>query len=134
MDKNPELNGPQMIALEAILSGCTVSEAAEKAGVSRKTVSGWRNHLEAFRHALEDGRAEIADHVRGRVLGLSGDALEVLVGIMRSSKDDAARIRAASRILDLVASDMLPTECRESPYARESRRDSERVAALLRGR
>src|SRR5687767_6043405 len=105
-----ELSGPQTIALEAMLAGSTATEAAEKAGVSRQAVSGWRNHHEAFGAALEDAREEYADTVRCRVLALCGEALEVLAGVMRGDGPTETRIRAASRILDLARAEMLPTE------------------------
>lgn len=130
----PDISGSQTLALAALLAGSTVTEAAEKAGVARKTVSEWRNHHEAFRHALEDGRAEIADHVRGRAMTLYSAALDVLSEIMRNGKEDRARIQAAARILDLVPPGGFPPECQESADERDNRRRSERVYAMVRRR
>lgn len=39
----------QRIAAEAVVAGLTTSEAAERSGVTRQTVSGWRNHHPAFK-------------------------------------------------------------------------------------
>jgi transposase-like protein len=128
-----ELTGPQTIALEAMLGGATVTEAATKAGVSRQTVSGWRNHHEGFGAALEDAREEFADTVRCRVLALCGEALGVLAGVMRGDAPVADRIRAASRILDLARAEMLPTEGEANRNGREYARQQARLAGLMRG-
>ena len=45
----PEVNDRQSIAIDALVSGATQQEAAEKAGVQRTTVTEWCNHNIAFK-------------------------------------------------------------------------------------
>ena len=44
----PEVTDRQSIAIDALVSGATQQEAAEKAGVQRTTVTEWCNHNLAF--------------------------------------------------------------------------------------
>ena len=44
----PEVSDQQSIAIDALVSGATQREAAEKAGVQRTTVTAWCNHNIAF--------------------------------------------------------------------------------------
>ena len=44
----PEVSDRQSIAIDALVSGATQQEAAEKAGVQRTTVTEWCNHNLAF--------------------------------------------------------------------------------------
>ena len=44
----PEVSDRQSIAIDALVSGATQREAAEKAGVQRTTVTAWCNHNIAF--------------------------------------------------------------------------------------
>jgi hypothetical protein len=45
----PEVSDRQSIAIDALVSGVTHREAAEKAGVQRTTVTAWCNHHIAFK-------------------------------------------------------------------------------------
>ena len=45
----PEVTDRQSIAIDALVSGATQREAAEKAGVQRTTVTAWCNHHIAFK-------------------------------------------------------------------------------------
>ena len=45
----PEVSDRQSIAIDALVSGATQQEAAEKAGVQRTTVTEWCNHNFAFK-------------------------------------------------------------------------------------
>ena len=45
----PEVSDRQSIAIDALVSGATQREAAEKAGVQRTTVTAWCNHHIAFK-------------------------------------------------------------------------------------
>jgi len=89
------ISAAQSLAVEALASGSTVTEAAEKAGVARETVSRWVHRDPEFIAELQNRRAEMAAQVRcalealGRVvgdLGLRGrihDAQGALAGVRK---------------------------------------------------
>ena len=59
----PEVSDQQSIAIDALVSGATQQEAAEKAGVQRTTVTEWCNHNLAFiaeRNQRREDRVEAA--------------------------------------------------------------------------
>ena len=59
----PEVTDRQSIAIDALVSGATQQEAAEKAGVQRTTVTEWCNHNIAFkaeRNQRREDRTEAA--------------------------------------------------------------------------
>ncbi len=51
------LSHQQTLALQALLEGSTVTDAAEAAGVHINSVSRWKNHDPAFRSALRSARS-----------------------------------------------------------------------------
>ncbi len=59
----PEVSDRQSIAIDALVSGATQREAAEKAGVQRTTVTAWCNHNFPFiaeRNQRREDRVEAA--------------------------------------------------------------------------
>jgi hypothetical protein len=59
----PEVSDRQSIAIDALVSGATQQEAAEKAGVQRTTVTAWCNHNLPFiaeRNQRREDRVEAA--------------------------------------------------------------------------
>ena len=68
----------QEMAIAALIRGATVTEAATEAGVSRQTVSEWKNHDPEFIAALNRGRRDVWDQVEDRVRALHIKALEVI--------------------------------------------------------
>ncbi|MBP3983759.1 helix-turn-helix domain-containing protein [Pseudoxanthomonas helianthi] len=62
--KPAKLKPIQLKALDFILSGLTLTEVSEKLGVSRQTVSEWKNHNPAFRAKLEELQAEAEEEMR----------------------------------------------------------------------
>ena len=56
----------QLLAVAALVNGSTVTQAAEKAGVARETVSRWVHRDPAFIAELQNTRAEIAAGTRWR--------------------------------------------------------------------
>ncbi|MEE8367672.1 MAG: helix-turn-helix domain-containing protein, partial [Thermoanaerobaculia bacterium] len=72
------LTAKQMIAIEELFRGTTVTEAAEVIGVSRKTVSNWKNNVTEFRAELNRFRAEHQERVGDRLVSLLDLALDVI--------------------------------------------------------
>src|SRR5215212_8253026 len=53
------LNDKQQQALEWLVGGGTITEAAELVGVSRRTVSRWVNHHHVFKCRYEDWQDQV---------------------------------------------------------------------------
>lgn len=97
--RTPKLSDKQCIALEAELAGQSTSEAATLAGVTRQTVSEWRNHhpeYRAARHAaVWDHLGDITMKVRRDLLALVFEGLTVDM----ASEDPKVRQRARVDLL-----------------------------------
>ena len=98
------LSQPQLRALNALVTGSSVTDAALAAGVHRCTVHTWCRGHELFRSALEDSKrihAEVViDHYRGLV--------ETAVLTLRDILTDldcapGIRLKAALAVLNTVA-------------------------------
>jgi hypothetical protein len=72
------LSPQQLVAVEALLSGQTHTEAAEAAGVSRQTVHRWRNESPVFQAAFNRARNELAAAVEARLRKLALRALDAV--------------------------------------------------------
>jgi hypothetical protein len=75
-EATPALSKTQITALEGLLAGKTVVEAAEAAGVGRTTIHKWMRVDFAFQAALNRGRRDLAQAVACRVDQLAADAAE----------------------------------------------------------
>src|SRR5437762_7586356 len=88
------LSEPQEKALEALLGGATVTEAAAAAGVTRQTVSGWQNQDAEFAAELQNRLAELWAGALARIEATIPAALDALTGLL---KDPDPRVRLALR-------------------------------------
>ena len=61
-----EISPAQSLAVAALANGSTITEAAERAGVARETVSRWANDDPDFIAELQNTRAEMAAQLRWR--------------------------------------------------------------------
>ena len=68
----------QQTAIDLIVSGKNLQEAAAAIGVQRPTVSQWLNHHCGFQAALNSRRQEAFDGMVERLRGLLPQALDVL--------------------------------------------------------
>jgi hypothetical protein len=68
------LSVTQLTAIDALITGKTDAEAAEAAGVTRPTVTDWRNHHPVFMATLNERRSApwSEAHDRLRAMGQSG--------------------------------------------------------------
>jgi transcriptional regulator with XRE-family HTH domain len=94
----PVLSAPQETALLALAEGATQGEAAERAGVTRETVSRWRRDDPEFTAALNGVRKDIWDASVDRLRLLALKSTEVLAKLLESD-DPRMRLAAAQTAL-----------------------------------
>lgn len=101
-DKTRQLRLAQRNAIELLLAGKTDQEVAEAVGVTRQTISLWRNKDELFRAALDARRQELWGAYVERLRQLVGRALQVLEADLLQDDDRRLRQSAAVHILKCV--------------------------------
>jgi len=95
------LTAPQEAALEALLAGATVTDAAAAAGVDRVTLWRWRTTVPAFEAALNTGRVQLREAYQGRLYALAGRAVDTVEAAVEGGDVKAAL--AVLRGLELLA-------------------------------
>jgi alpha-beta hydrolase superfamily lysophospholipase len=93
-----QLDPNQVEALDLLLAGSTVTEAAAALGVARETVSRWRNSDPAFMAAYNAALQSAYDATTARLLDARGKALERLAALV-DSKDEATALKAAAALM-----------------------------------
>ena len=78
----------QLLALEVLLAGGTVAAAADAAGVTRQTVSGWRSERE-FSDAYTDGLTDLAESSRQRARATIAASWDAVHGAVTGPDPDA---------------------------------------------
>ena len=91
----------QQLAIEVLLIGGTDQQAAEKAEVSRSTVTKWRNNpASAFAEELERTREEMRKRQNARLQAAGSLAVRALEEGVKDTRSPSARISAARAIMD----------------------------------
>ncbi len=85
-----EVSDQQSIAIDALVSGATQREAAEKAGVQRTTVTAWCNHNIAFKAERNQRREDRVEAAGERLQETLCAALEHLGERVREGDTGAA--------------------------------------------
>ena len=86
----------QIEVIEALASGASVTEAANRAGVNRTTIYLWMKASGEFETQLALARRECADTMRARLRGLADDAVKIVEQTMTGTEiSPAVRLRAA---------------------------------------
>ncbi len=93
------LSGPQDQALEWLMNGGSISEAAQFAGVCRQTVSRWLKTDPDFRAVYDNWREQVANITEGQLLGLSESAVAALANAIRNRQD----VKSAAFVLKHLA-------------------------------
>jgi hypothetical protein len=93
-----ELAPKQSIALNALIAGKRIHEAAAAAGVNRRTLTRWLQSP-VFRAALNYELQQITQQTAIRSAGVTNHALDALDRLITSADDPAIVIRAARAIL-----------------------------------
>jgi hypothetical protein len=96
-----DLTVTQVQVLAALISGCTVTGAAERAGVDRSTIYHWLRRSPMFVAELNRAKREALESAQQSVQMLSGDAVAALRAILTAESTPASvRLKAAMAILD----------------------------------
>lgn len=101
--KCPLFSHRQTQALNSLLSGASIHQAAQDAHVCEKTVSRWLGQP-VFMDALKASESKVLDSVSIRLMGLAGKALDVLSRILDGDTSPGSNVRrlAAANVLELV--------------------------------
>jgi len=125
-DDPDALTEQQVRALDALLEGRSVTEAARIAGVTRQTASGWKHNHAGFRAAYNGALHDAIGNAGVRLVNLLPAALDVLAADLQQP---LSRRTAAREIIAAVGK--LPFSPGD---AGSVRRDQQRatLAALVR--
>lgn len=94
------LNAKQMKALEVLLVGGNDVQAAEAAGVSRTTISVWRNEHPTFSEKLRGARDELLKRTMARLHAATTIAVKALEDVAKDTRNASARVTAARAIIE----------------------------------
>lgn len=99
-EKFEAMSDAQLRALATLINGNSVTAAAQVAGVSRQTVSEWKNHNPTFIAVLNAGRLDVWSQVEDRLRKLTGSALDVLERELAQGNVSVARdvLRAVGKL------------------------------------
>ncbi len=90
----PGLSPVQLVVLKCLLSGCTITAAAQEGGISRETVHRWLREDYQFRADFNRGRMELLEEVRLGLLISARKAAETV-----SAAIDQGDVKAALAVL-----------------------------------
>lgn len=117
----PKVSAKQDLAIGALLTGASDSEAAEHAGVSRETLNRWKNTRPSFAAELNRRRAMIWESQVEALRALVPKAVRALEAGL-DDDDVRTRMRAASLVLKAVgisAEPLAPPDARAAPQVPE---------------
>jgi hypothetical protein len=127
----PELTPQQAAAVDLLALGRTITEVAEAVGVTRQTVSGWRNQQPEFQAALNRKRRELWEAWRDRLRALLAPALDVIQSELEKGNFKVAlEIVKTARFEGLQAPNIL-TEAEDIEIETINRESNRRQRALL---
>lgn len=96
MSSSEQLTPRQRRAIEALLTARNVTDAAQAAGISRRTLTGWLT-LSTFQAALKQAQGEVIGATVRRLADVTGLAVDTLQNVMGSSNaEDRDKVRAAN--------------------------------------
>src|SRR3954452_21927074 len=116
------------LALQALVSGGSITKAATEAGVARETVSRWVHHDPVFLAQLHNVRAELAIQSRCALEALGIQAVAVLVDAVQNQFVKPWRLKAACAVLKMVGSDRaetMPATTAQEVHIRLQEREAE---------
>lgn len=99
--ESDRLNDRQHLAIEMMLAGATLTAIAAKVGVSRQSVSTWRNQDPDFIAELKRRRLAQYSGIGDKLRALLDPAVDVLAEQL-NDRYDQTRFRAATTLLRLA--------------------------------
>ena len=131
-DDGPILNARQQAAIEALLTEPTVSQAAEKAGLSRHWVQLQLSQNPTFRAAYREARLQALQHGIAMVTRYTPLAVQTLAKVASDEKAPyATRVAASAHLLNFgrqvgeVEQHATAEERRQLEYTRATVKDNE---------
>ena len=106
------LSEQQQLALDWLMNGCKITEAAELVGVQRRTVSRWVNHHHAFKCLYDDWQEHLRTGLEARVMSLAEAAMDNLTQAIRTEQD----VKASQFILKLLGLTSQQRRRRQVPF------------------
>jgi len=94
------LTQAQYNAIDAIIAGATDQETADRCGVTRQTVNGWKNNNPEFIAVLNQRRELLWDMYLDQLRAMVGNALQILADYM--ADDSGWRRECAIQVLKAV--------------------------------
>jgi hypothetical protein len=89
------------LVIAALVAGGTYAEAGTSAGVSKATVARRMADVE-FRLKVAQGRHEIAEALRGRLVEAASEAVTTIHDLSTDASSENVRLAASKAILDLA--------------------------------
>jgi hypothetical protein len=109
-----DVNDAQLAAVSNLVAGATTTQAAEAAGVSRQTVSLWRNHHAGFIAELNRQRSELNQERVDRVRDIDTHALDLIAIAMaidgQADVDVAIKWATMRRLATVDVTQIGPTD------------------------
>ena len=134
----PQLSQQQLTALEALVKGATVTDAAKLAGVHRSTVHNWCTDLAGFTAALRHSRIQTVQAIEDGLQSMATLALDTIRHLLESEKTPPSiRLKAAQSILAAVKDLSLPprmSECDQIENQMRTALEDSAMAEALTGR
>lgn len=131
-DDGPILNARQQAAIEALLVEPTISQAAEKAGLSRHWVQLQLSQNPTFRAAYREARLQALQHGIAMVTRYTPLAVQTLAKVASDEKAPyATRVAASAHLLNFgrqvgeVEQSATAEERRQLEYTRATVKDNE---------
>ena len=100
--KEKTLTEKQVRAIDLIIKGETLSDVARLVGVSRQTVSFWKNSDELFKAELEKSIQGLKSQVNARILDNMTPLMDKLIKIALKSNSDKTSLDAIIYALNRV--------------------------------
>jgi len=134
-DMTAVLSAPQETALLALAEGATQGEAADRAGVTRETVSRWLRDDPEFAAALNAVRKAVWEASVDRLRLLALKSTEVLAKLL-DSDDPRMRLAAAQTALraaglEALAAPSAPTDAEDIVLEQQKAAQQRRMVEML---
>ncbi|EPY2273710.1 helix-turn-helix domain-containing protein [Clostridium sp. FAM 1755] len=91
---NKELSQQQLKVIELLLKGTSINDIATITGVSRQTISTWKNKNEVFKAELDKSLQDLKSEVNNKILLNIEPLVDKLVRIALKSNSDKTSLDA----------------------------------------